>query len=68
MLTKSNIHVLGNKLNNGILTTKQIRQFWLSEVASIKKAVNVVKEQMTGVSTKVAPNGESLSDFLAKQG
>jgi len=70
-LLGGNIHQLGNDLRDGRIDTDNLREWFMfsypSQVGNVKESLDIVKTQLTGVSTKVAPNGENLSDFLAKQ-
>ena len=68
----NNLGTLANKLNEGTLSTKEVRKLWLSAadnaVHTGKEDINIIKAQMTtGMIKASAPNDEHVGEFIKKK-
>ena len=64
----SDLGIMVNDLENGIMTTGQIQELFLTnantEVQTITADINTIKLQMSGVSSDVAASGDTVSDLI----
>lgn len=68
---KSDLGNLADNLNNGIISTDEVRTLFLvaanDTITSVEDDIKIIKHQMTGYQPLVAPKGMTIGDFIVQQ-